>query len=96
MPGALIPTADLLDIVAGIGPAAPGYARLRVAPLLGKLTSLDATAVTPHGPVSVRYRIANGFLSAEIERPRALSGEFQWQGRSYPLDRPRTKLRLRL
>jgi alpha-L-rhamnosidase len=90
------PTADLLGIVAGIGPAAPGYARLRVAPLLGELTSLDATAVTPRGPVSVRYRIADGFLSAEIERPHALPGEFEWHGRRYPLERPRTKLRLRL
>jgi alpha-L-rhamnosidase len=90
------PTADLLGIVAGIGPAAPGYARLRVAPLLGRLTSLDATAATPRGPVSVRYRIANGVLTAEIDRPRALAGEFYWHGRSYPLDRPRTRLRLPL
>jgi alpha-L-rhamnosidase len=90
------PTADLLGIVAGIGPAAPGYARLRVAPLLGRLTSLDATAATPQGPVSVRYRIANGVLTAEIHRPRALAGEFYWRGRSYPLDRPRTRLRLPL
>jgi alpha-L-rhamnosidase len=67
-----------------------------VAPLLGELTSLDATAVTPRGPVSVRYRIADGFLSAEIERPHALPGEFEWHGRRYPLERPRTKLRLRL
>jgi hypothetical protein len=88
------PTADLLRIVAGIGPAAPGYARLRVAPSLGPLTSLDATAATPHGPVSVRYRVENGVLSAEIERPRALPGEFVWKGRSYPLRRTHTSLRL--
>jgi alpha-L-rhamnosidase len=88
------PTADLLRIVAGIGPAAPGYSRLRVAPLLGRLTSLDATAATPHGPVSVRYRIANGVLTAEIERPRELPGEFTWRGHSYPLLREHTRLRL--
>jgi alpha-L-rhamnosidase len=90
------PTADLLGIVAGIGPAAPGYARLRVSPLLGKLTSLQATAATPQGPVSVRYCIANGLLTAQIERPKALPGEFCWQGRCHPLDRVRTKLRLPL
>ena len=88
------PTADLLRIVAGIGPAAPGYARLRVAPTLGPLTSLDATAATPHGPVSVRYRIADGVLWAEIDRPRTLPGEFVWRGRSHPLERPHTRLRL--
>ena len=90
------PTADLLRIVAGIGPVAPGFTRLRVAPLLGTLTALDATAATPHGPVSVRYRVAKGVLTAEIERPHSLPGEFCWRGRCYPLDRPRTKLRLPL
>jgi hypothetical protein len=88
------PTADLLGVVAGIRPAAPGYARLRIAPLLGHLTSLDATAATPHGPVSVKYRVAKGRLTAEIRRPANLPGEFHWQGRSYPLTSPVTKLEL--
>lgn len=79
------PTADLLGIVAGIRPAAPGYARLRVAPLLGTLTRLDATAATPKGPVSVRYRVEGGRLTAQIERPAALPGDFVWKGKSYPL-----------
>jgi hypothetical protein len=86
------PTADLLGIVAGIRPAAAGYARLRVAPVLGPLTSLDATAVTPHGPVKVSYRVAGGRLTAVIERPADLPGEFVWRGRSYPLGKPRTRL----
>ncbi|HET9865229.1 MAG TPA: alpha-L-rhamnosidase C-terminal domain-containing protein [Steroidobacteraceae bacterium] len=88
------PTADLLGIVAGIQPAAPGYARLRVAPTLGDLTSLDATAATPHGPVSVRYRVAGGVLTAEIERPASLPGDFIWQGESHPLTRTHTTLKL--
>ena len=88
------PTADLLGMVAGIRPAAPGYSRLRVAPLLGDLTSLDATAATPHGPVSVNYRVANGTLTAEITRPASLPGEFLWQGKSYPLREPKTRLQL--
>ncbi|HET9474606.1 MAG TPA: family 78 glycoside hydrolase catalytic domain, partial [Steroidobacteraceae bacterium] len=90
------PTADLLGLVAGIRPAAPGYARLRVEPLLGELTSLDATAATPHGPVSVRYRFANGQLEAEIERPGDLPGEFIWNGRVIPLEHVRTRLKLPL
>jgi len=90
------PTADLLGIVAGIRPAAPGYARLRVAPLLGHLTTLDATAATPHGPVSVSYRIARGKLTATIDRPEQLPGEFVWRGKSYPLTRTHTRLKLAL
>ena len=86
------PTADLLGMVAGIEPAAPGYARLRIAPHLGDLTRLDATAVTPFGPVKVGYVIVDGRLNADIERPEKLAGDFQWRGRSYPLPGVHTKL----
>ncbi len=86
------PTADLLGVVAGIRPGAPGYARLRIAPVLGDLTSLDAAAATPRGVVSVKYKVEAGKLSAIIDRPAALPGEFVWKGRSYPLTNPRTSL----
>jgi len=33
-------------------------------------------------------------LTAEIDRPRMLPGEFIWQGRSFPLRGEHTKLRL--
>ena len=58
---------------------------LRVAPLLGTLTRLDATAATPKGTVSVRYRVDGGRLTAQIERPADLPGDFVWKGKSYPL-----------
>ena len=64
--------------------------------MLGELTALDATAATPHGAVSVRYRVANGQLEAEIERPGALPGEFVWKGRVIPLERVHTRLKLPL
>ena len=85
------PTADLLGLVAGIRPSAPGYARLRVAPVLGPLTSLDATAATPGGAVKVSYRVAAGQLTAIIERPPGLPGEFVWQGQTHALTRPRMR-----
>jgi len=79
------PTADLLGIVAGIQPDAPGYARLRVAPVLGDLTALDAAAATPRGKVSVRYAINGDTMAAEIDRPAGLPGDFVWKGKHYPL-----------
>jgi len=88
------PTADLLGIVAGIRPSAPGYSRLRVEPVLGHLTYLDATAATPHGPVKVSYRIEGNKLTAEIDRPAALPGTFIWRGRSHPLTETHTRLEL--
>jgi alpha-L-rhamnosidase len=86
------PTADLLGIVAGIRPAAPGYARVRIAPLLGELISLDAVAATPKGPVTVRYRVADGVLTADIDRPVDLPGEFLWRGKQHPLTTAHTRL----
>jgi hypothetical protein len=86
------PTADLLGIVAGIQPDAPGYARLRVAPVLGDLTTLDAAAATPKGPVSVRYAINGDSLTAEIDRPAGLPGDFVWKGKHYSLTETHSRL----
>jgi alpha-L-rhamnosidase len=88
------PTTDLLKIVAGIQPAAPGFARVRVEPHLGSLTRLEAAAVTPGGIVSVRYTVDDGIISAQIERPAKLPGDFIWRGKTYPLAGTRTRLRL--
>ncbi len=88
------PTADLLGVVAGIRPGAPGYARVRIAPVLGDLTSLDAAAATPKGVVSVKYKVEGGKLSAAIERPADLPGEFVWKGQTYPLSNVHTALSL--
>jgi len=86
------PTADLLGIVAGIGPDAPGYKRLKVEPALGALRSVDATAATPDGPVTVSYRIMGDKLTATVTRPAKLPGDFVWNGQRHPLKRTRTKL----
>jgi len=88
------PTADLLGIVAGIQPAAPGYARLKVAPVLGDLKSLAAAAATPRGLVSVRYKADGNRLTADIDRPGNLPGDFVWQGKSYPLKSPHSHFTL--
>ena len=85
------PTADLLGVVAGIRPGAPGYARLRIAPVLGDLTSLDAAAATPKGVVSVNYKVEGNKLTAIIDRPAALPGDFVWKGKSYPLTAARSR-----
>ena len=41
------PTADLLGVVAGIQPASPGFASVRIAPHLGDLTNLTARVRPP-------------------------------------------------
>jgi alpha-L-rhamnosidase len=88
------PTADLLGIVAGVEPAAPGYRRVRIAPHLGGLTRLTAVAATPHGPIEVRYRIHAGKLAVHIHKPASLPGDFLWQGRAYTLSDSDTRMTL--
>jgi hypothetical protein len=88
------PTLDLLAIVAGIEPAAPGFARVRIEPHLGTLTSLTAGMPSPNGQIEVRYHVADGHLDAEITLPPDLPGDFVWQGRSYSLRQGQIRLRL--
>lgn len=90
------PTADLLGIVAGIGPGEAGYKTVRVAPSLGNLKQLSATAATPSGPVSVSLRVIGDHLKAEVTRPASLPGTFEWLGKNYSLARSSTQLKLPL
>ena len=64
------PIYDLLTLVAGIEPASPGFATVRIAPHLGALPSLKATYPHPQGRSkwSTRPRGAAG-LDAKITLP---------------------------
>jgi alpha-L-rhamnosidase len=74
------PTDDLLGIVAGVQPASPGYATVRVAPNLGRLNHLRATAMTPAGPVSVMYSRTQKGAILQVNLPERLTGTFFWNG----------------
>ena len=67
---------------------------MRVAPSLGALTQLDATAATPKGSVSVSYRLSKGKLKVKVTRAANLPGEFVWKGKSYSLKARVTRLTL--
>ena len=88
------PTYDLLDIVAGIQPAAPGFAGVRIEPHLGTLTSLAVGVPTPKGQIEVRYKLSDHVLKAEITLPKGLPGKFVWR-RTILLHEGKNHLRLR-
>ncbi|MDE3148887.1 MAG: alpha-L-rhamnosidase, partial [Acidobacteriota bacterium] len=79
------PIYDLLTLVAGIEPASPGFATVRIAPHLGTLPSLTATFPHPDGAIKVEYRRQGAGLDATITLPGKLSGSFVWGGKSWPL-----------
>jgi hypothetical protein len=88
------PIYDLLTLVAGIEPASPGFATVRIAPHLGALPSLTAKFPHPQGEIKVDYRYTGSqdphvkggrTFHAEITLPGTLTGTFQFQGRTWPL-----------
>jgi len=80
------PTLDLLTIVAGVEPAAPGFRKVRIEPHLGPLKRVDATYAHPDGLIRVHYRLEpDGALSAAITLPAGVTGEFMWRGQSRQL-----------
>ncbi|MGN6358577.1 MAG: family 78 glycoside hydrolase catalytic domain [Novosphingobium sp.] len=70
------PTADLLGLVAGIRPAAPGFARVGIEPHLGRIGSLDAAMPHPAGLIQTRYRRVGNALDVTIVLPAGLFGDF--------------------
>lgn len=79
------PNYDLLTLVAGIAPDAPGFRRVRIAPHLRGLHELDATMPHAGGAIHTVYELKGGRWSAEVSLPAGLNGELVWTGRSYPL-----------
>jgi alpha-L-rhamnosidase len=79
------PIYDFLTLVAGIEPASPGFATVRIAPHLGTLPLLTATYPHPQGEIKVDYRRQGSGLNATITLPGSLSGSFVFNGKSWPL-----------
>jgi hypothetical protein len=89
------PIYDLLTLVAGVEPASPGFATVRIAPHLGSLRSLSATFPHPLGAIKVAYTCApaepdphvkgGSTFQAVITLPRALTGVFEFNGETRAL-----------
>ncbi len=79
------PIYDLLTLVAGIQPASPGFATVRIAPHLGNLLSLTATFPHPAGNIQVSYQRRGSGIDATITLPGKLAGEFVCYGSTQQL-----------
>jgi hypothetical protein len=79
------PALDLLRLVAGIRPDAPGFARVRIAPALGRLDHLSAVHPHPRGEIRVSYRRAANGLDATVELPEGVDGVLVWNGAEHAL-----------
>jgi len=79
------PIYDMLTLVAGVEPASPGFASVRIAPHLGNLNSLTATFPHPEGPINIEYKRDGSNLGATITLPGKLAGSFVYRDRTWPL-----------
>lgn len=89
------PIYDMLTLVAGIEPASPGFATVRIAPHLGSLDHLNATFPHPQGNIQVEYRSSSSHANpsvkggaafdAKIILPGTVTGVFLFHGQSWPL-----------
>jgi len=79
------PNYDLLTVVAGIHPGAPGFAKVRIEPHLGGLHEIHASMPHGGGAIVTDYkRNGNGWV-AVVTLPDGLDGTFVWQGQERPL-----------
>ena len=79
------PALDLLRVVAGIRPDAPGFARVRLAPAPGVLTAVSAVQPHPKGEIRVAYERSGSTLTATVELPAGVEGVLVWNGVEHPV-----------
>ena len=79
------PIHHLIRNVAGIRPAAPFFARARIAPQPGALKRIKATSPSPKGTIAVDLAFDGDKVSGTVTLPEGLTGEFVWRGRTVEL-----------
>jgi hypothetical protein len=81
------PNYQFLSLVAGITPAAPGFAEVRIAPALGPLNRVEAEMPHPDGTIRVDLeRQGETGLTGTVALPDGLTGTFEWRGQRISLD----------
>lgn len=72
--------------LAGIRPDAPGFARVRIAPCLGSIPSVNVRLPHPGGGwITAELQSAEGKLRGRIELPPGIPGTLAWAGAESPL-----------
>ena len=80
------PNYDLLAVVCGILPDAPGFAKVRIAPNLGPLPWVEAAMPHPKGTIRARFdRTPDDGLRGTVSLPPEVTGRLVWRGREYAL-----------
>lgn len=79
------PNIEFYRMLLGIDSAAPGFAKVRIAPALCGLTEVSGSIPHPAGSVSASYKVQDGTLEATVTLPKGVRGDFLWNGKTTPL-----------
>ena len=80
-PWTTAPLYEFLATVAGIEPASPGFRTVRIAPALGPLRQVRATAAHPDGMIEVAWeREGTNGLRGTVRLPEGVTGTLEWEG----------------
>jgi alpha-L-rhamnosidase len=79
------PNFDLLTIIAGIRPTAPGFSTITVEPHLAGLRRVEASMPSPKGDIQVKYMQIDRGIQATIHLPPQVSGVLLWHDKIYQL-----------
>ncbi len=75
------PVYEFLATVAGVEPAAPGFAEVRVEPHFGELNEVTAVVPHPRGEVRVELKRKGAGVEGRVALPEGVTGEFVWKGK---------------
>jgi hypothetical protein len=79
------PSIELFRTVLGVDSHSPNYRTVRIAPALGSLRKTSGTMNHPDGTIGVSYQRTGKTLQVSIELPPTITGVFEWEGKTYPL-----------
>jgi alpha-L-rhamnosidase len=79
------PNIEFFRTVLGIDTDAPGFAKIKIEPHLGSLTSISGDMIHPDGKVSVSYSLKNNHWKIKIILPQKTPGVLVWKTKMYTL-----------
>ncbi len=88
------PLYEMLSLVAGIMPAAPGFKRVLIKPNMGSLTNINAWVPHPLGDIKLNINKTGRQARIVIDLPPGVTGELEWEGNVYPLTQGRKEFNL--
>lgn len=88
------PNIEFFRTILGIDSDAPCFSKVAITPHLGNIKEIGGTMPTPHGNVTVNYKVKGDNLIATITLPESMTGRLYWYGNECQLKSGSNLLRI--